>query len=209
MTWIDISQPMNERIATWPEDTPFSYRRAVTKEESGSVNIGDITMSVHTGTHIDAPFHFDDEGKRVLDLDVNVYIGRAEVVDCRGYTSIGPEAFEGIDLSGIGRVLVKTDASTDPADFPVEAPYLTPELAPFLEERDIRLIGVDVPSVDPMESETLEAHHALFAHGVHILENAVLADIEPGTYELCALPLALEEADGSPVRAVLKQVGKE
>lgn len=209
MSWIDISQPMNERIATWPEDTPFSYRRAVTKEESGSVNIGDITMSVHTGTHIDAPFHFDDEGKRVLDLDVNVYIGRAEVVDCQGIMAIGPEAFEGIDLSGVGRVLVKTDASPDPADFPVEAPYLTPELAPFLEERGIRLIGVDVPSVDPMDSETLEAHHALFSRGVHILENAALADIEPGTYELCALPLALEEADGSPVRAVLKAVNKE
>ncbi|WP_347861003.1 arylformamidase [Salimicrobium sp. PL1-032A] len=206
MSWIDISHPMNERIATWPEDTPFSYHRAVTKEESGSVNIGDITMSVHTGTHIDAPFHFDDEGKKVLDLDVEVYIGKAEVVDCRGYISIGPEAFEGIDWTGIGRILVKTDASPDPAEFPAEAPYLDPAVAPFLEARGVRLIGMDVPSVDPMDSETLDAHHALFAHGVHILENAALHGVEPGTYDLCALPLALEDADGSPVRAVLKPV---
>ncbi|SIS45896.1 arylformamidase [Salimicrobium flavidum] len=206
MTWIDISQPMNDRIATWPEDTPFSYHRSVTIEESGSVNIGDITMSVHTGTHIDAPFHFDNQGRKVLDLDVDVYIGRAKVVDCRGYTAIGEEVFDGVDLAGVGRVLFKTGASPDPSDFPEEAPFLKPELAGFLRKKNIRLAGVDVPSVDPMDSETLEAHHALFSCGVHILENAALAEVEPGTYELCALPLALEDADGSPVRAVLKPV---
>ncbi|PBB06534.1 MULTISPECIES: arylformamidase [Salimicrobium] len=206
MGWIDISRPLNAHISTWPEDTPYSYRRTVTKKESGSVNIGEITMSVHTGTHIDAPFHFDNEGKRVNDLDINVYIGRTKVVDCRGFEAIGAEAFEDTDLENVGRVLIKTDAFPDSTIFPEEIPYLKPEVAEFFKEKNIRLVGVDVPSVDPMDSETLDAHHALFSNGVHILENADLREVESGLYDLSALPLALEEADGSPVRAVLKSV---
>ncbi|AKG04877.1 arylformamidase [Salimicrobium jeotgali] len=206
MGWIDISRPLNDRISTWPEDTPYSYRRTATKKESGSVNIGEITMSVHTGTHIDAPFHFDNEGKRVNELDINVYIGRTKVVDCRGFEAIGAAAFEGIDLENVERVLIKTDAFPDSRIFPEEIPYLKPEVAEFFKEKNIRLVGVDVPSVDPMDSETLDAHHALFSSGVHILENADLREVESGLYDLSALPLALEEADGSPVRAVLKSV---
>ncbi len=57
--WMDITQMLEEDIAHWPEDTPFSYKCTVTKAESGSVNIGKITTSTHIGTHIDAPFHFE------------------------------------------------------------------------------------------------------------------------------------------------------
>lgn len=63
-TWIDISQRLDQNIAVWPGDTPFSYNVNWSKEESGSVNVGQITMSTHTGTHIDAPFHFDNDGKK-------------------------------------------------------------------------------------------------------------------------------------------------
>ncbi|MEH7290877.1 cyclase family protein, partial [Priestia megaterium] len=77
--WIDISQPLDEKTAGWPGDTPFSYEVNWSKEETGSVNVGKITMSIHTGTHIDAPFHFDDNGKKVIDLDLDLYIGRTKV----------------------------------------------------------------------------------------------------------------------------------
>ena len=60
--WIDISQPLTNEMAVWPGDTPFSFQLSFTKEQTGSVNIGQITTSVHSGTHIDAPFHFDHEG---------------------------------------------------------------------------------------------------------------------------------------------------
>lgn len=87
--WIDISQPLNNDIATWPGDTPFSYEVSWSKEDSGSVNVGKLTMSIHTGTHIDAPFHFDNDGKKVLDLDIHVYVGAARVIDVSGMESIG------------------------------------------------------------------------------------------------------------------------
>ena len=91
-------------------------------------------------------------------------------------------------------------------EFPNVIPHLRADIAPFLSEKGIRLIGVDVPSVDPLDDKELEAHHQLFKHGVHILENVVLDHVADGDYELIALPLALTDADGSPVRAVIRPI---
>src|SRR5215217_9264574 len=78
MTLIDISQPLKRGVPVWPGDTEFSFDLAWRKEESGSVNVGRITMSTHTGTHIDAPFHFEDDGSKVIELDPAVYVNPDE-----------------------------------------------------------------------------------------------------------------------------------
>ncbi|QQZ07820.1 arylformamidase [Heyndrickxia vini] len=204
MKLIDISKPLTNSIAVWPGDTPFSYEVEVTKKQSGSVNIGKVTMSTHTGTHIDAPFHFDDKGKKVKDLNLSIYIGPARVIDVSEFTNIGAEELQGFDLGNESRLLLKTDSSTNPEVFPTSIPCLQSNIGPFLKEKGIELIGVDVPSVDPLDSKSLDTHHALFNNGVHILENIDLKDVEPGHYELIALPLSIQEADGSPVRAILR-----
>nr|WP_209121412.1 arylformamidase [Alkalihalobacillus sp. BA299] len=202
--WIDISQPLTETIAHWPEDTPFSYEVSYTKEQTGSVNIGQITTSVHIGTHIDAPFHFKNDGTKVLDLDINVYIGPCRIIDVSSYMKIDEDVLAQYDLDGVTRLLLKTSIPNNPSLFPKEIPYLTKGSVGFLKEKGIILIGVDVPSVDPLDSKELEGHHALYDHGIHILENVMLDHIDPGDYELIALPLPLKEADGSPVRAVVR-----
>ncbi|MDZ5610170.1 arylformamidase [Bacillus pseudomycoides] len=202
--WIDISQPLNNEIATWPGDTPFSYEVSWSKEQSGSVNVGKLTMSIHTGTHIDAPFHFDNNGKKVLDLDVNVYVGKARIIDVSSMESIGAKELEKFSLDGVERLLLRTSSHGNAQEFPETIPYLRADLAPFLSEKGIRLIGIDVPSVDPLDDKELVAHHQLFKHGIHILENVVLDHVQDGDYELIALPLALTDADGSPVRAVIR-----
>jgi arylformamidase len=204
--WIDISQPLSNTIAHWPGDTPFSYETEVTKEQSGSANIGKITTSVHIGTHVDAPFHFDDEGSRIIDLDIDVFIGPARVIDVSAYERVDAEVLRSFDLEGAERLLLKTAVPNNPERFPEKIPQLAEDIGPFLGEKGIRLVGVDVPSVDQLDSKDLETHHALYSHGVHILENIMLDKVEEGNYELIALPLALREADGSPVRAVLKRV---
>ncbi|MDH5162626.1 arylformamidase [Heyndrickxia oleronia] len=206
MTIIDISQPLTNSIAVWPGDTPFSYEVAVTKEESGSVNIGKVTMSTHTGTHIDSPFHFDNKGKKIKDLDLSIYVGPALVIDVSNYHCIGAEELQSYNLNNFTRILLKTHTTNRADIFPTSIPYLHPNIGPFLQKRGIQLIGVDVPSVDPLDSKELEAHHALFENGVHILENIVLEDVEPGGYELIAVPLSIQEADGSPVRAILRSL---
>lgn len=205
---IDISMPLTDAIPTWPGDTPFSFKLAWTVEDSGSVNVGKLEMSTHTGTHIDAPYHFDNVGRRVLDLEADLYVGKALVVDVEGKTSITPEDLKAENLAGIERVLLKTGSWKDRNTFPEQIVYLDKRLGAFLADKGIRLIGVDVPSVDPLDSKELPAHHALHKYGVHILEGIVLDETAPGLYELIALPLPLKEADGSPVRAVLRPIEK-
>jgi arylformamidase len=206
MKIIDISRRLENGMAVWPGDTAFHYEVSWSKAESGSVNVGSLSMSTHTGTHVDAPFHFDDHGKRIIELDLDLYIGPARVLDMSGEDSIGAKDLENVDLEGIQRVLFRTLAWQNAAEFPEKIPHLEADLGPFLAERGIRLIGVDVPSVDPIDSKDLQAHHSLNKNGIHILESVLLDEVEPGDYELIALPLPLVEGDGSPVRAVLRSL---
>jgi arylformamidase len=201
---IDISQPLRIGIPPWPGDTEFSFDLVQTKEQGGPVNVGRILLSAHTGTHVDAPFHFDAAGEKVLDLDPAVYVGPARVIDASAHESVGAAELRGFSLGGFPRLLLKTGSWRDRNAFPESITHLRPDAAPFLAGRGVRLVGVDVPSVDPLDSKDLPAHHALHANGIHILEGVVLDGVEPGDYELVALPLALRDADGSPVRAVLR-----
>ncbi|WP_128894340.1 arylformamidase [Longirhabdus pacifica] len=205
MTLIDISRRLGENVPTWPGDTPFSFELSWTKADSGSVNVGKVTMSTHTGTHIDAPFHFSGDGQKVIDLDIARYVGEALVIHALNMESIGAEDLKHIHLEGVTRLLIRTDSWKDQRVFPPEFTFLRPDIAPYLAEKGVQLIGVDVPSVDAIDSKTLPAHHALHNHHIHILESVQLAHVDPGKYELIALPLPLVEGDGSPVRAVLRK----
>lgn len=203
--WIDITQPLQKDIAEWPGDTPFSYEVAVSKEQSGSVNIGKLTMSTHIGTHTDAPFHYDSEGLKILDLPVDLYIGRACLIDVTGVECVQRKHLEKVDFKGAERLLLKTGSHPAPQKFPEQFTVIGEDVGPLLKERGVRLIGVDTPSVDSEHSKDLPGHHSLYRNDVIIIENLVLHSLEPGQYELIALPLALEEADGSPVRAVIRR----
>lgn len=206
MRIFDISRKLVNGMPVWPGDTAFQYEVSWPMEESGSVNVGRLELSTHTGTHVDAPFHFDNDGKRIYELDLNLYIGPARVIDLPSeIESIGIEVLKDIDLDGVTRVLFRTLAWKNGTVFPEKIPHIEPELAPYLAKKGIRLIGLDVPSVDPIDSKELPAHHSLNENGIHILESLILDEIPPGEYELIALPLPLVEGDGSPVRAILRQ----
>ncbi|WP_342429841.1 arylformamidase [Neobacillus sp. FSL H8-0543] len=204
MQIFDISRRLQNGMPVWPGDTAFHFEVSSFNEGSGTVNVGSLQLSTHTGTHVDAPFHFDDEGKRIIELDLDLYIGPVRVVDMIGKDRIAAKDLLDINLDGIERVLFRTLSWQDSTNFPDMIPHIDADLAPFLAAKGIRLIGVDVPSVDPIESETLEAHHSLHENGIHILESVLLDNIESGDYELIALPLPLVEGDGSPVRAILR-----
>ncbi|MTH53666.1 arylformamidase [Bacillus mangrovi] len=207
MKWIDITQPLNSRIGHWPGDVPFSSGLKLTKEQTGSVNIGNMSMSLHTGTHADAPFHFSDTGSTIDELDIHIFIGPARVIDLSGETEISRAALEKHSLEGTERLLIKTAVPNRPENFPETIVPVLPDAGPLLKEKGIFLIGVDVPSVDPLDSKEMESHHALYENGIHILENLMLDTVEIGDYELIALPLPITGGDGSPVRAVIRKLG--
>lgn len=203
-SWIDITQPLTNDIAHWPEDEPFHYETTVTKEQSGSVNIGRITSSAHIGTHVDAPFHFLNDGKRILDLEIERYIGPCTVIDVSDFKVINEVALRAVITKPTERLLIKTALPNNPKQFPDYVPPITPDGATYMASLGIKLVGVDIPSVDPLDSKELAGHHTLYKHDIYILENVMLDHVHVGEYDLIALPLAIAEADGSPVRAVIK-----
>lgn len=205
MNLIDITQPLRDGIPPWPGDTEFRFEPTARLGEGGSVvNVGKFVVSCHTGTHIDAPFHFDNDGRKVHELDLGLYVGRARVIEVSGAASVGESELARHPLGSVVRLLVKTGAWTERDVFPERVIHFRPDAAPFLASRCVRLVGTEMPSVDPTESKEMPAHHALNENGIHILEGVVLDEVEPGEYELVALPLPLRDGDGSPVRAVLR-----
>lgn len=204
--WQDITQTLDDAIAHWPEDTPFTYERTVSKEQSGSVNIGRIETSTHIGTHIDAPFHFEDSGATVEQLDINRYIGEATVIEVSAEETITLEALEGFRIKGT-ILLIKTKGRNDRTLFPVRIPVLEKRAVEHIARNGIRLFGIDVISVDPIDSKMLEIHHLLYERDIMIIENTVLDDITPGYYDFIAIPLKIKGGDGSPVRAALRSKG--
>ena len=113
------------------------------------------------------------------------------------------ETFAGLDARATPRVLVRTNACDDKSIFPSRIPTLAPDVPEWLGQQGVLLFGVDLPSVDQLDSKTLPIHHALGAANITILENLDLRAVPAGCYDLIALPLRLAGADGSPVRAVL------
>ena len=203
MKIIDISQPLGVGTAVWPGDQPFQLNWTLQQSAGDSVNVAAVTMSVHTGTHTDGGFHVAPNGTRAAQLPLDAYIGRALVVDARGHGSLDEDVIRDVDLTNIRRILFRTRSEIDPGAFPRDFMSPTEALARRLVEDGIRLVGSDAPSMDHVDSKTLDSHHILTQAGVAILENLVLSDVAPGVYTLIAMPLKLVEADSSPVRAVL------
>lgn len=194
---------LNKESAEWPGDTPFQFQISWSKEQSGSVNVGQITTSTHIGTHIDAPFHFDNAGLKVHELPLENYFLDAVVVDVSGNSEVSKEMLHNVQVGTAKAALFKTSAWQNRSEFPEEIPLFNTDVVEWMIENNIVLFGVDLPSVDAITSKELPMHHALGEAGRYILEGIILDDIQEGIYKLIALPLKIEGADGSPVRAVL------
>ncbi|MEM6630849.1 MAG: cyclase family protein [Bacteroidota bacterium] len=208
MSLIDITRTLNPTIATWEGDTPFELKRILALNDGESINLTTLVMSVHTGTHMDAPYHFDENGLKVEEMDLLPYWGTAQVVYIpKKEGPLLPEDFRHLDLTLAPRILIKSASSgRDPQVFYSDYVYPHPLLASFLAEKGIVLFGSDAPSMDHVKSKTLEGHHALHAQHISILEGLELAGVAEGMYELSALPLKIQGGDGSPVRAVLREL---
>lgn len=206
MKIFDISRPINPKLAVWPGDTPFSAQIKLAMSQGASVNLNTLTLSSHTGTHADAPYHFANDDLTIEQAPLEAYLGPATVVTVRREAGpLTPADFPNLDWSGIERLLVHSTASAKPLDqFPTEFVYPSPELADFLGRHRVVLFGSDAPSMDAMNSKSLPGHNALRRNRIAILEGLLFSDIPDGRYELIALPLKIGGSDGSPVRAILR-----
>ncbi|MCB9437052.1 MAG: cyclase family protein [Anaerolineales bacterium] len=202
----DISRTISPTLKVWPGDEPFSYQPVLKLSEGASVNLMTLTMSAHTGTHADAPFHHEPVNIHPSALDITTYIGPAHVVSIeRQHGGIVPEDFAHADLTGVKRLLVHTWVSDLPDDeWSQDFPYPTPAFIEWMAELGIILLGVDMPSVDRFDDPTLQCHHLLYKHNIRNIETMCLRGVPDGVYELIALPLKVDHVCGSPLRAILR-----
>lgn len=208
MRYYDITMEISSNMAVWPGDPPVQVERIQKLEQGAPANVSKICMGVHSGTHVDAPFHFLKEGKTLSEIPLDRYIGPVNVIEIpEKVDRISASTLEGVDPSLIvERVLFKTRNSkrTQDSSFRFNPDYvgIDESGAAFLVRMGVQLIGIDAFSVAPFR-EGKEVHEVLLEHEIILLEGLTLAAIEPGTYQLCCLPLRLGEAEGAPARAVL------
>ncbi|CUS04937.2 Kynurenine formamidase [Candidatus Promineifilum breve] len=204
----DISRPLFAGMVVWPGDTDYELRSTGRIAEGSTVNVTTLTLSAHTATHVDAPYHFTDDGATLEKVDLAAYWGPAQVISvAKPAGPLTPDDFAGHDLGRAPRLLVKSSASTaDRRTFQKEFVHPSPELADYLGQRGIVLYGADAPSMDAPDSKTLDGHHAMQRNGILILEGLDLSEVPDGLYELAAFPLKIVGGDGSPVRAMLRAI---
>jgi arylformamidase len=205
---IDISPTLSARVAVWPGDTGFSRTENLSIAGGDNIDLSEIRTTVHVGAHTDAPSHYDPGGQTIEARPLNRYYG-----DCLVLTvSVAPGArIQPTDLPDAvraattlpGRVLLHTASYGNPDEFTTDFASLSPELVDFLADRQVSLVGIDTPSVDPYDDAELHSHTAIARRDLAILEGIVLTGVDDGRYILIALPLKLEGADASPVRAAL------
>jgi len=208
----DISRTLSNDLAEWPGDEPCHFQLTREKTTGESVNLGAISLSVHNGTHADAPFHFDTNGESIEKAPLETYLGRATVVDLAQAFSHSKEkhliTIEDLrpsaeQIAATSRLLVKTGRWSDSTVFPNQIPVIAADVPAWLQKNGVKLLGMDLPSVDEIDSKSLQNHHALARAGIAIVESLDLSEVASGIYQFAALPLKIAGGDGAPMRAIL------
>jgi len=203
MQIFDVSVPIRDGMVHYAGNPPVHLTRVSSLADGDSANVSELDMGAHSGTHVDAPDHFLEDGAGAETLPLDVLIGPAEVVDASSATvALDLVSVRDLELPprGTERVLFKTRNSQlwSRDEFTRDFVRLDGEAATFLVERGVKLLGIDYLSIGDAD-----AHRVLLSAGVVCVEGLDLRGIEPGAYELVCLPLKLVGSDGAPARAVL------
>lgn len=208
---IDISVPLRQPMPTYPGDAPFELIPVVRIADGAVCNGSRLQIGTHSGTHIDAPWHFNDAGKRIHEIPLARLIGYAYVADLRGYEHITADALEGANIPPTTtRLLIKTENSARwerETEFNKAHVALTPDAAEWLVRRAIDVVGIDYLSIERFGAPKPEVHLILCGAGKIIIEGLNLSGVEAGEYELICMPLLIEGADGAPARVALRTLG--
>lgn len=202
----DISPLVSKASPRFPGDAAYTLGWTASITAACPVNLSVLTMSPHIGAHADAPKHYDPDGQSIAELDLEPFLGRCRVIHaiaCGPLIQIEHLAHAAVNLPA--RVLVRCCQHASEVWNPTFSAF-APETVEWLASMQVKLIGIDTPSVDPADSKTLPSHQGLRRNNLRVLENLVLDDVAEGDYELIALPLKLAHADASPVRAVLREL---
>lgn len=209
--WVDVSVPLHTNMVHWPGDPAARIERVLDMEKGDECSVSKIAMGSHTGTHMDAPFHYVRGGAPLDRMPLDVTIGAARVVAIRDRASIKRSELERMRLCRGERILFKTANSQrcwNGDAFVEDFVSISLDAARFLAQRRVMLVGIDYLSVGGFKAGGASVHRALLEAGIWIIEGLNLSMVGPGRYQLVCLPLRIENSDGAPARALLRSLGR-
>ncbi|MBT4207188.1 cyclase family protein [Candidatus Woesearchaeota archaeon] len=207
MKIIDISVSIDDKLPLWPGSPLLQSSKILSIDKGDDVNETKIDMSVHTGTHIDAPLHFIQNGKSANSLPLDIFIGKVFVADVSETKEITADDIKKLDMpKGTSRILFKTSNSKlwedGVREFQKDYVGVGESAAVWLADNNIKLVGVDYLSVTKF-GNAKELHKILLNKQIVLLEGINLSNVESGEYKLVCLPLKIKGIEASPTRAVL------
>ena len=208
MNWIDVSVPLRHHMVHWPKDPPVEITLVSSMEAGALANLSKMEMSVHTGTHMDAPRHFVKDGISIDQMPLEAVMGPARVIEIPSEV-IDSRALKAHNLERGERVLFKTsnsDLCWSRSCFFKNFVHVNEDGARHLVAHGVQTVGVDYLSVGGYERDGVQTHQALLRAGVWVIEGLDLSPVEPGRYEMICLPLRIEGCDGAPARALLRRL---
>jgi arylformamidase len=208
----DVTLTLSPELPVWPGDPPIMLQHIAKIDTKSEVNLTQLEMSAHSGTHVDAPFHFlGGDTLTVEKLSLNDLTGRAYVLQIPDQVElISRETLVEAKIPArTRRLLLKTGNSSfwekGEKAFQTSFSCLSPGAAEYLVERGIRLVGIDYLSIAPY-GDGAPTHKILLAAGIVIVEGLNLSEVPAGRYMLYCLPLKLLGSDGAPARVILKSI---
>lgn len=211
MNIYDISIPITTVMPVWPGDPPVDLVQVSAIAKGDSANVTRLSMSVHTGTHIDAPKHFFEEGISVDQIPLTKMIGPVLVIEIDPQVNVISEQIlkshpNHALLNEAKKVLFRTRNSNLWSQFPdsFHQNYVGIDAsgARYLRDFHLDLIGIDYLSVAPFD-ETERPHQVLLSDGCILLEGLDLSGVPGGVYEIICLPLNIPACEGAPARVIL------
>ncbi len=207
---IDLTHNLNNNITIYPGTKAPVIEQDSRFDKNGYAELS-INIRSHAGTHIDAPCHIVPNAKSLDDFPIEHFIGKAYVIDCSGEKSIHLDLLEPIKdkIEDLDFVLFHTawHKKWGSQEYLSDFPTLTVEAAKWLLNFNLKAIGFDVISADKMGCTELPIHNLLLKNEILIIENLTKLDKLCGKiFELNCIPLKLDNADGSPVRAFARNI---
>jgi arylformamidase len=207
MRTYDVTLTITPDMIVWPGDPQVDMKRISSIDSGDNANVTQISMSCHTGTHVDAPDHFMNNGKTVESLTLDLLLGRAYVLHLPDVNLITASVLMDADIPPrTRRLLFKTRNSdywaSGNKEFQTDFVGLSVDAAEWLVDRNVRLVGIDYLSIAPFKLGK-PVHSILLDAGVVVIEGLDLSKVSQGRYTLTCLPLKLGGAEGAPTRAIL------
>ncbi|MFC1670894.1 cyclase family protein [Spirochaetota bacterium] len=207
----DITLTISKDLPIWPGDPAVEIIQKKSIRDGDGCNVSKIVIGAHSGTHVDAPYHFLENGYTIDNVRLEDLIGPCSVIELGVEQSIEKDDLADIDIVENGRILFKTKNSEfwekGVKDFKKNYIFLGESGADYLADKNISVVGIDYLSIEGFFSDNNNSvHKRLLEKEIIIIEGLNLFGIIPGDYELICLPLNIQGAEGAPARVILRDI---